>query len=749
MITERYHIGGMSCAACSASVERVTGRMEGVEKSAVNLATGELRIVYDETVQSPATIIAKIEKAGFTAKPWQDSDKADRDKEEKELERFFLRLIIAICFAVPLLYISMGHMLKFPLPKAISPDTNPLVYALIQLFLTIPVLVCGRKYYFRGFKSLFKLNPNMDSLVAIGTTAAFVYSVVMLIKIPSDANAVHNLYFESSAVVLTLIMVGKYLEARSKGKTKEAINKLMALVPPTVHRFAGDSETVEEIPVEHLFVGDRIFVGAGECIPADGTILSGAGAVNEAMLTGESIPVDKAPGDKVTGGSINGDCGLVVRVNKVGADTTLAKIIALMEEAQGRKAPIARIADRVAGIFVPAVMGIAVLAAVIWLIAGKDLSFVVNIFVSVLVIACPCALGLATPTAILVGTGLGASNGILIRSGEALEQMKKIDIVILDKTGTVTSGEPRVTQVVPALKHPLSLPDADLLAIAAAAELGSSHPIAKAIIVAAQSGPANCAVKSFKNHTGLGIEAEVKYNGDILAVKIGNIKFFADEGLTTEEQQVGRMLDAEGALPIYMRINGEFAGAIGISDEIKEESIEAISELKSQGMHVVLLTGDRKSAADAVCERVGADYAVSEVMPDEKAKVVRAFQNEGNRVMMVGDGINDAPALAEADVGVAIGGGSDIAVESADVILMKSRLSDIPRAVNLSRLTIKKIKQNLFWAFFYNSLGLPLAAGVLYPLWGILLNPMIGGFAMSLSSVCVVTNALRLKNKKL
>ena len=748
MITERYKVGGMSCAACSASVERVLGRLPGVSKRAVNLATGELRIEYDETLATPADIIAKIEKAGFTAEPWTGGT-SGRAEEEKELRRFGIRLIIAICFAVPLLYVSMGHMLKLPLPNAVNPENNPLLYAFTELFLTVPVLICGRKYYIHGFKSLFRFNPNMDSLVAIGTTSAFLYSVVMLAKIPTDAGAVNKLYFESSAVVLTLIMVGKYLEARSKGRTKDAINRLTELVPPVVKRFVGDSDETEDVPVEHLFVGDRILVRAGECIPADGTILSGNGAVNEAMLTGESIPVDKVQGDKVTGGSINGDGGLVVRVNRVGADTTLAKIIALMEEAQGRKAPISRIADRVAGVFVPAVIGIAVLAAVIWLIVGKDISFVINIFVSVLVIACPCALGLATPTAILVGTGLSASNGILIRSGEALEQMTDIDIVILDKTGTVTSGNPKVEKLVRGANPLEKYSDDDLLAIAAAAELGSSHPIARAIIMAGQNSRRNCAVKSFKNHSGLGIEAEVKDNGDIISVKIGNEKFFTEDGLSEEEKTIGRELYARGALPVFMHINDEFAGVIVVADEIKPESKEAIAELKAQGMHVVLLTGDRQTAADAVCEEVGADYAVAEVMPDEKARVVRAFKEKGNKVMMVGDGINDAPALAEADVGAAIGGGSDIAVESSDVILMKSTLSDIPKAVKVSRMTIKKIKQNLFWAFFYNTLGLPLAAGVLFPLWGILLNPMIGGFAMSLSSVCVVTNALSLKNKKL
>ena len=642
-----------------------------------------------------------------------------------------------------LLYVSMGQMLPtpLPLPKFFSMMGQPMHFALLELILTLPVLFFGRSYLIGGFSALFHGNPNMDSLVTIGSSCSFLYSVVMTALIPRMPHDVHHLYYESAAIVLTLIMLGKYFEARSVQKTKGAITKLMELKPDTA--ILADSGKV--VPTSSLKSGDVILVKPGERIAADGRVSRGSGSVNEAMLTGESLPVEKEPGSAVIGGSINQDSALYIEVTRTGEDSTLAQIIRFVEDAQGKKAPIARIADKVAGVFVPIVMAIALASAVIWLLVGKDLNFALRIFTSVLVIACPCALGLATPTAIMVGTGLGASNGILIRSGEALEITHKVNAVVLDKTGTITVGQPAVTDILPYSGRTRD----ELLAVAAEAEAGSAHPLAKAVCAYAEQRGIHGGqrVSQLENLSGRGIRA---------ALNDGRILLAGSRRLMQEEQVAlssllsdADKLAASGHTLLYFAENGTVIGLIAMADPIRESSQKAILTLKDSGIRTVLLTGDSKASAENIGRQAGVDQVISEVLPGDKAKVVESLQTEGSVVMMVGDGINDAPALAQADVGCAIGNGSDIAIESADLILMRSDLADVPRAVRLSRLTIRDIKQNLFWAFCYNLICIPVAAGALYHSFGILLTPMIAGAAMSMSSLCVVGNALRLRTKKL
>ena len=746
MRDEKYDITGMHCAACSSAVERVTRKLPGVTRSEVNLTTGIMNIEYDETQTTPEDICKKVEKAGFGCALHQEEPAPQTEEEKKNAADDAYRaqkrsLIGAAVFSVLLLYVSMGQMLPtpLPLPDLFSMTTHPVNFAVIQLVLTIPVLIFGKRYLLGGFSALLHKNPNMDSLVAIGSGCSFLYSLVMTFLITDHPHQVHNLYYESAATVLTLIMLGKFLEARSVQKTKGAITKLMELKPDTALLADG-----REVPTASLKVGDIILVKPGSRIAADGIVVQGCGSVNEAMLTGESLPVDKVIGDEVIGGSVSQDGLLQVQVSRVGADSTLSRIIQFVEDAQGKKAPIAKIADKVAGVFVPVVMGIAALAAVIWAIAGQDFSFVLRIFTSVLVIACPCALGLATPTAIMVGTGLGASNGILIRSGEALETTHTVTTVVLDKTGTVTEGKPAVRSIVPVER----VSEQQLLTIAAAAEAGSGHPLARAIMdCAAQQGIVSpAAPQELENLPGRGLRAVVEG----ITILAGNRRLMEESDVEISMlTETAETLAAQGESLLWFAANGRALGLISVADPIKIGSPVAIQTLKENGIHTVLLTGDNRLAANAIGKQAGVNEVVAEVLPEEKAAVVRKLQEGGAVVMMVGDGINDAPALAQADVGCAIGNGSDIAIESAAVILMRNDLSDVARAIRLSRLTIRNIKQNLFWAFCYNTICIPVAAGILFPAFGILLTPMIAGAAMSMSSLCVVSNALRLRTQKL
>ena len=746
MKQECYDITGMTCASCSAAVERVTRKMEGVQESNVNLATNKMTITYDESKVSPEDIIGRVEKAGFGAALEQIKEKEQEKEEKLEQEeaqhKIRQRVIGSIIFAVPLLYISMGHMLPFelPLPRILSMEENPFNYALAQLFLTVVVLIFGRKFYIVGFKTLFHGHPNMDSLVAIGTGSAFLYSLVMTIRIPFDAHAIHSLYYESAAVVVTLVMLGKYFESKSKGKTSEAIRKLMELAPDTAVRLKEGKE--EEIPVEQVNKGDVLLVRPGSKIPLDGIVVRGVSSVDESMLTGESIPVEKETGAEVIGGSMNYNGALEMEVTHTGKDTTLAKIIRLMEEAQGRKAPISKMADVVAGYFVPAVLVIAVLAAVIWAVTGHPIGFVLKIFVSVLVIACPCALGLATPTAIMVGTGLGASHGILIKSGEALEITHKAQAVVLDKTGTVTEGKPKVVQVISKTRS-----REELLWMAGACEVPSEHPLGKAIVEAAREQRGKLpACEEFSSITGQGIHAVLEGK----SFWIGNAKLLKEKNFSAKDlEKEAEEIAAKGQTPMFVVIDGVLEGIISVADTVKETSRSAIDKIKKAGIKVYMLTGDNRRTAEYIGSQVHADEVIAEVLPQDKAAVVQKLQQEGKTVLMVGDGINDAPALAQADIGVAIGSGSDIAMESSDVVLMRSDLEDVYRAIKLSKATIRNIKENLFWAFAFNSCGIPVAAGLLYAFGGPLLNPMIAGLAMSFSSVFVVSNALRLKRLKL
>lgn len=754
MVTEKYKIIGMTCAACSSSVERVTRKLEGVKESGVNLTTGLMTITYDPALLNQEKIVAKVERAGFQAELYLDKSKKERADEEEDMAQSVLktkhRLIANIILAIPLLYISMGHMVPFPmpLPQFLDMHHSPLNFALAQLILTAVILFNGRKFYTVGFKTLFKGHPNMDSLVALGTGSAFLYSLIMTVRIPSDSMAVHNLYYESAAIVVTLVMVGKYMEGRSKGKTTEAIRKLMQLTPDTAVVLRGGEQI--EVAVEQVGIGELILVKPGSRVPLDGIVTEGATTVDESMLTGESIPVEKGENDEVIGGSVNYQGAVTVKVTRVGSDTTLAKIVRLMEDAQGKKAPISKLADTVAGYFVPTVMAIAVIAAVVWLLLGYELTFALTIFVSVLVIACPCALGLATPTAIMVSTGVGANHGILIKSGEALELSHKANAVVLDKTGTVTEGKPKVIEI-----KSSQMDDNTFLKIAASCEQVSEHPLGEAIVEEARERNISLEqVSDFQSITGQGVQASVKGKN----YYIGNRKLCVQQGISLDEyEEAAGVIADKGQTPMFLAeeytegAKKEFRmlGIISVADPVKPTSKDAISHMKEQGIQVYMLTGDNQRTAEYIGHQVGVDEVIAEVLPGDKASVVERLQSEGRCVMMVGDGINDAPALVQADIGVAVGSGSDIALDSSDIVLMKSDLRDVYRAIKLSRATIRNIKQNLFWAFFYNSCGLFLAAGALYAISGTLLSPMFAGLAMSLSSVCVVGNALRLRNLKL
>ncbi|MEF9942215.1 MAG: heavy metal translocating P-type ATPase [Lachnospiraceae bacterium] len=746
MITEQYHVRGMTCAACSSAVERVTKKLEGVATSSVNLTTEVLTITYDEAAVKQEDIIGKVTRAGFEAELYVNQDKqqqkTEKTEQEVELHKTRRNLRINIIMAIPLLYISMGHMMPFPmpLPNILDMHIHPFNYATAQLILTLIILFHGRKFYIVGIRSLFRGHPNMDSLVAIGTGSAFIYSFIMTVMIPFKEMSVHNLYYESAAIVVTLVMVGKYMESRSKGKTSEAIRRLMELAPETAIVMRGQEQA--EVAVEDVQLGDIILIRPGSRIPLDGIVTEGCTSVDESMLTGESIPVDKEVDDSVIGGSMNYQGVLMIQVTHVGADTMLAKIVRLMEEAQGKKAPISKIADRVAGIFVPVVIAIALMASLFWFIMGYDMTFVLTIFVSVLVIACPCALGLATPTAIMVGTGVGASHGILIKSGAALEISHKIDTVVLDKTGTITEGKPKVMHIVSR-----ELKENQLLQLAASCEQVSEHPLGMAIVTCARQRNLELSeVSGFQSISGRGLEAIVEG----VQYFIGNEKLCIEHQIEMNNYELqGADIARKGETPMYVSRDGKVIGFIGVADPIKDTSIQAIREMQGLGIGVYMLTGDNQMTADYIGTQVKVDSVIAEVLPGDKAQVVQQLQQQGHLVMMVGDGINDAPALIQADVGVAIGDGSDIALESSDIVLMKSNLQDVYKGIKLSKATIRNIKQNLFWAFFYNSCGLPLAAGVLYAINGTLLNPIFAGLAMSFSSVSVVANALRLRTLKL
>lgn len=737
MKTSQYDISGMSCAACSSSVNRVVSRLQGVTACDVNLITGKMTVNYDEALVGDEDFFRVVKKAGFGITTAEAIHKKEPLKQETDP---VYPIIISAIFTALLLIISMGKMLipSMPLPSFLDPEIIPYNFALTQMLLCIPALYFGRNFFIKGIPLLFKGHPNMDSLVAIGAGASLIYSIVMTYSVPVNPHAVHNLYFESVAVVITLVMLGKFFERRSKKKTKDAITALMKLSPDTAIVLKGENEFT--IPTSQVVVGDILVVKAGAEIPLDGIIIKGSSSVNESMLTGESLPVEKIEGDSVTGGSINLNGLLYIKVTHIGSDTTLSKIIKFVEDAQSKKAPISKTADKVAGVFVPAVIVIAVISAIVWFIASHDIAFTLKIFTSILVVACPCALGLATPTAIMVGTGLGATNGILIRNGEVLETTHKIKVAVFDKTGTVTIGKPEVTNI-----------DSDnakrLLTAAASAEAGSQHPLAKAITdYAAANSIIPEKITNFENISGKGIACEGE-NGKILA---GTAELLKENGVSVDDHiPLAEQRAKEGKSIVFVAENGEYLGFISIADNLKPTSKEAFSSLHKMGIKTVLLSGDNKLCAEHIGKLLEADEIYSQVLPTGKAEIIEEIKQKWGSTLMVGDGINDAPALSKADVGCAIGNGSDIAIESADIVLMKSDPRDVAKAVNLSRLTIKNIKQNLFWAFCYNSICIPVAAGLLYVFGGPLLSPMLAGLAMSLSSVFVVGNALRLRLKKL
>ncbi len=739
-------IGGMTCAACAQRVDKAIRKLSGVVSVSVNFATEKATISFDPQQVRVSALREVIEKTGYKALAVSKTETADEDRvrKQKEIRSMWIKFIVAAVFTLPLFYIAMVPMIKFvqlPFPKALDPMNFSLIYGLIELLLVLPVIGVGYKFYTVGFKALIRRSPNMDSLIAIGTAAAMIYSIYNLFQIAGgNFKAVESLYFETAGVIITLIMLGKTLEAVSKGRTSEAIKKLMGLAPKTAIIIQDGLE--KEIPIDEVEIGDIIIVKPGAKIPVDGTVLEGHTAIDESMLTGESMPVDKKAGDMVYAASLNTNGTIQFKAEKIGSDTALAQIIKLVEDAQGSKAPIAKMADIVSGYFVPIVCIIALVAGVAWFFGSRDVEFALTIFISILVIACPCALGLATPTAIMVGTGKGAENGILIKGGEALETAHKINTIVFDKTGTITEGKPTVTDVLTS-----GGTDADtLLQITASAEKGSEHPLGQAIVQNAQDkGLEFLKVDSFEAITGRGIESAI--NGQ--AILAGNRKLMEERNISlTGWEEASDRLAEEGKTPMYVAIDGALAGIIAVADVVKQSSRAAIESLHSMGIEVAMITGDNKKTAAAIAREVGIDRVLAEVLPQDKSNEVKKLQSEGCKVAMVGDGINDAPALAQADIGIAIGSGTDVAMESADIVLMRSDLMDVPTAVNLSKRTIRNIKQNLFWAFGYNVIGIPIAAGVLYLFGGPLLNPILAAAAMSLSSVSVLSNALRLKRFK-
>ncbi len=752
---QKFNVTGMTCSACSAHVDKAVRKVPGVSEVNVNLLSNSMTVEYDPDKTSPQAIEAAVAEAGYgascplpAAKGGARAAAPAADPMAEELKSMKRRLIVSFVFLIPLFYIAMGHMMGWPLPAFFHDmRANGLSVALIQFLLVLPIMYVNDKYYKVGFKTLFKGAPNMDSLIALGSAAAVIYGIVALFQISwglghGDLALVDrwtmDLYFESAGMILTLITLGKFLETRSKGKTSQAITRLMDLSPKTATVLRDGAET--EVPVEEVQVGDLILVRPGGSIPVDGVVVEGRSAVDESALTGESIPAEKGPGDKVAAAAINKSGSFTFRATRVGEDTTLAQMIRLVDEAASSKAPIAKLADKVAGVFVPAIIGIALVTAVVWLIAtGGDVTRALTAGVSVLVISCPCALGLATPVAIMVGTGKGAENGILIKSAEALETLHTIDTVVLDKTGTLTQGKPVVTDCRPAP----GVTEEELLMVAASLEKPSEHPLADAIVAeAAERNIPLAPVEDFEAVHGRGVKASL-HGSPVLA---GNAAMLADSGVDLAGFDAeAAWLSEQGKTPLYFAEEGRLLGVVAVADTPKPTSAEAVSQFKKLGIQVVMLTGDNQRTADAVGRALGVDTVVAGVLPQDKEKKVASLQAEGRKVAMVGDGINDAPALARADVGLAIGAGTDVAIESADIVLMKSDLLDAVTAVRLSKATIRNIKENLFWAFIYNIIGIPVAAGVLYPLFQIQLNPMIAAAAMSLSSVCVVSNALRLK----
>lgn len=757
---QKFNVTGMTCSACSANVDRSVRKLEGVADVNVNLLSNSMTVDFDENLLDASRIIAAVSNAGYGASVFsKDASRAvpaaaRENTAQAEIREMKTRIIVSAAFLVPLLYIAMFHMLKdwigLPVPAFIhntfhGPE-NGITFAFTQLLLLLPIVYVNRKYFITGFKTLAKRAPNMDSLIAIGSSAAIVYGIYAIFRIGYSlghgdmATADHflmDIYFESAGTILTLITLGKFLEARSKGRTSDAIAKLIDLAPKTASVIRDGRESV--IPVEEVRVGDTVVVRPGQSIPVDGIIAEGRSSVDQSAITGESIPVEKQPGDQVIAATINKTGYFKFTARKVGDDTTLARIIGLMEEAGSSKAPIAKLADKISGVFVPVVIIIAIVASAVWLIAGKPPEFALSIGIAVLVISCPCALGLATPVAIMVGTGKGASYGILIKSAEALETAHAVDTIVLDKTGTITEGKPRVTDILPAA----GLSETELLTVAASLEKPSEHPLSEAVAAAAADrGIPAREVDSFAALSGLGLEASMDgkkyYAGNLTLMREKNI----DAGFLAAESE---KLSEDGKTPLFFADEEKILGIIAAADVMKPTSLEAIDEFKSMGMDVVMLTGDNQRTAEAIRRRLRIDRAVAEVLPQDKEKEIRTLQQNGRKVAMIGDGINDAPALARADVGIAVGAGTDIAIESAGIVLIKNDLRDASTAVQLSKATLRNIKQNLFWAFFYNTIGIPLAAGVFFPLLGWKLNPMFGAAAMSLSSVFVVTNALRLR----
>ena len=744
--TQTFAIEGMTCASCAQTIEKAVGKLSGVDKASVNLATEKMQVSYNPSAISVSDVTGAVSNSGYAAvletTDTQDNSRAEkREKKEKRMKQLSDRFGISIIFTIPVLIISMGPMVGMPLPNIVDPMINAFNFSLLQLILTLPIMVVSWEYFQKGFKTLFKGHPNMDSLIALGTASAFVYSLAATIETGLGYGNFSNLlYYEVTGVILTLHTLGLFLEERSKGQMSSAIEKLVNLAPKTARVIRNGVE--QEITVDEVALGDVIRVRPGESMPVDGVVVEGRTSVDESMLTGESIPVEKESGDEVIGASINKNGSIDYRATRVGSDTTLSQIIKLVEDAQGSKAPIARMADIITGYFVPIVIALAVLAGIAWLIAGQSGIFVLSVIITTLVIACPCALGLATPTSIMVGTGKGAEHGVLIKSGEALETTHNLDTIVFDKTGTLTEGKPIVTDI---LVTPLITKE-NLLYYAASGETGSEHPLGEAIVQKSKEENMTLAKPDhFEAIPGYGIRVEIEGKD----MYIGNRKLMLEQkiDLSSMEKESDRLAD-EGKTPMYLSVDGELAGIIAVADTLKENSMKAVKELRRRGVEVIMITGDNKRTAKAIAKQVGIDSVLSEVLPEDKAEEVKKLQEAGKEVAMVGDGINDAPALAQADVGIAVGSGTDVAIESADIVLMRNDLTAVLTAIDLSHATLRNIKQNLFWAFAYNLVGIPVAMGLLYIFGGPLMSPMFAAVAMSFSSVSVLLNALRLRRFK-